>query len=313
MNKTAKDTRKIYKKHNKTLRKKHMKMNCNPNVKNKRISTNTCYTKDAILELKEHYNKHHSDKINTSNPEKIWNSLRKKLDHCLKEDCWLNEIKDKKIRQQLDDILFSPDRPNSWDKNPVSWLSNYDIAAVLKQYELAYPEFKLLGPSAIDYDSKPYGENGKCVWNDLCRLSLQNLIYRNKRKLGIIFNLDKHNEPGSHWVSLFVDLNEGLIFYYDSAMNAVPRQVSKLKRELIKQGKKLSTPIQFKYMQNEYAHQTTNTECGMYCLFFIITFLTKQIESQSLKTTNDVVNIFTKPGIDDTLMIDYRNKYFNKK
>ena len=48
----------------------------------------------------------------------------------------------------------------------------------------AYPDFKLLGPSAIDYDSKPYGENGKCVWNDLCRLSLQNLIYRNKRKLG---------------------------------------------------------------------------------------------------------------------------------
>ena len=312
MNKTAKDTRKIYKK-NKTLRKKNIKMNCNPNVKNKRISTNTCYTKDALLELKEHYNKNNHDKINTSNPEKIWNTFRKKLDHCPKEDCWLNEIKDKKLRQQLDDILFSPDRPSSWDKNPVSWLSNYDIAAVLKQYELAYPDFKLLGPSAIDYDSKPYGENGKCVWNDLCRLSLQNLIYRNKRKLGIIFNLDKHNEPGSHWVSLFVDLNEGLIFYYDSAMNAVPRQVSKLKRELIKQGKKLSTPIHFNYMQNEYAHQTTNTECGMYCLFFIITFLTKQIESQTLKTTNDVVNIFTKPGIDDTLMIDYRNKYFNKK
>jgi|TARA_B110000008_G_scaffold182056_1_gene181081 hypothetical protein len=323
MNKNTKDTRKIYRKKNKTIRnKKNIKMNCNPTVKNKTISSNTCYTKNALIQLKEQYNKHHSDKITATTSKKIWNSLRQKLDHCSKEDCWLDEIKEPKLRQQLDDILFSPDRPNSWDKNPVSWLSNYDIGAVLKQYETAYPEFKLLGPSAIDYDVKPQGENDKCVWNDLCRLSLQNLYNRGKRKLGIVFNLDKHDEPGSHWVSLFVDLDESLIFYYDSAMNAVPRQVSKLKREIIKQGKNLETPIHFKYMQNEYSHQNTNTECGMYCLFFNITFLTKHLELQDNElmiggkkklSTNDVIKIFTKPGINDNLMIDYRNKYFNKK
>jgi hypothetical protein len=219
--------------------------------------------------------------------------------------------------------LFSPDRPNSWDKNPVSWLSNYDIGGVLKQYELAHPDFKLLGPSAIDYDEEPYGEKDKCVWNDLCRLSLQNLYDHGKRKLGIVFNLDKHDEPGSHWVSLFIDLDEGLIFYYDSALNAVPRQVSKLKREIIKQGKQMETPIHFKYMQNDHAHQNTNTECGMFCLFFIITFLTKELEMQQNDdsmiggkkrvTTKDVIKIFTKPGISDSLMMTYRNKYFNHK
>ena len=105
-------------------------------------------------------------------------------------------------------------------------------------------------------------------------------------------------------------------------MNAVPRQVSKLKREIIKQGKNLETPIHFKYMQNEYSHQNTNTECGMYCLLFNITFLTKHLELQDNElmiggkkklSTNDVIKIFTKPGINDNLMIDYRNKYFNKK
>ena len=99
--------------------------------------------------------------------------------------------------------------------------------------------------------------------------------------------------------------------------------MSKLKREIIKQGKHMETPIHFKYMQNNYAHQTTNTECGMYCLFFIITFLTKELETQQKEdsmmggkkrvSTKDVIKIFTKPGISDSLMINYRNKYFNKK
>lgn len=318
--KQKKGTRRKYKNKSSGTQKK---MNCNPAVKNKTISKNTCYTRDALLQLRDSYNQNHDDKIHSSNSKKIWNSFRNKLDHCSKEDCWLDEIKEPKLKQQLDDILFSPDRPNSWDKNPVSWLSNYDIGAVLKQYELAHHDFKLLGPSAIDYDAKPYGEEGKCVWNDLCRLSLQNLYNRGKRKLGIVFNLDKHNEPGSHWVSMFVDLDEKLMFYYDSALNSVPHQVSKLKREMIKQGKKMDPHIPFKYMQNEYAHQSTNTECGMYCLFFIITFLTKELETQQKEdsmtggkkrvTTKDIIKIFTKPGINDELMVSYRNKYFNKK
>ena len=29
--------------------------------------------------------------------------------------------------------------------------------------------------------------------------------------------------------------------------------------------------------------------------------------------TKDVIKIFTKPGINDELMMSYRNKYFNKK
>ena len=321
--KNKRETRKKYRKNNNKTSRMKQKMNCNPVVKNKTISNNTCYTKDALIQLRDSYNKNHSDKIHTSNSKKLWNSFRNKLDHCSNEDCWLDEIKEPKLKQQLDDILFSPDRPNSWDKNPVSWLSNYDIGGVLKQYELAHPDFKLLGPSAIDYDEEPYGEKDKCVWNDLCRLSLQNLYDHGKRKLGIVFNLDKHDEPGSHWVSLFIDLDEGLIFYYDSALNAVPRQVSKLKREIIKQGKQMETPIHFKYMQNDYAHQNTNTECGMFCLFFIITFLTKELEMQQNDdsmiggkkrvTTKDVIKIFTKPGISDSLMMTYRNKYFNHK
>lgn len=309
-------SKKHKKKYNKTL-----KMNCHPSNTEKHINKHSCYTKDALLLIRDAYNRHHPDKIQTSQPKKIWNILRSRLEHCEKEDCWLNEIKDPKQKQELDHLLFSPDKPNSWKNNPNSWLSNYDIEAVLKQYEVSHPEFKLLGPSAIDYDTKPYG-NDTCVWNDLCRLSLQDLKNRGKTKLGIIFNLDKHHEPGSHWVSMFIDIDQSLIFYYDSAVNAVPRQINKLKKEIIKQGKNLNEPIFFKYIQNDYSHQQTNTECGMFSLFFIITFLTRSVDphfhsivkgNNNTLTTKDVIRIFTKPGITDDLMSSYRNIYFNEK
>lgn len=302
-------------------RRKTKKMNCNPGSKS--AIKGSCYTGTALNHIKAAYNKGHNDKIYSTTPKEIWTELRNRLTECPREDCWLKQLKDSETRRQLDDVLFAPDRPNEWDTNPVAWLSNYDIAAVLRQYEKSHPEFKLLGPSSIDYDTIIY--DGKCVWNDLCRLSLQNLIYRNKRKLGIVFNLDKHDGPGTHWVSMFVDLDNRVIYYYDSALNAVPQEISRLKRELIKQGKELSDPIHFDYMQNEIGHQTTNTECGMYCLFFIITLLTQRLDSQinrklqgggdgrKKKDFFELLNIFNKPGLNDDLMMSFRNRYFNKK
>jgi hypothetical protein len=301
-------------------KRKLKKMNCNPGVKSD--VKNSCYTSSALAHIKGAYNSTHNDKITSSHPTDIWKNLRDNLNECPREDCWLNEIKNKESRRQLDDILFAPDRPSDWDNDPVAWLSNYDIAAVLRQYEKSHPEFKLLGPTAIDYDTVLYDD--KCVWNDLCRLSMENLVRRNKRKLGIVFTLDKHDGPGSHWVSMFVDLDNSMIFYYDSALNAVPQEVSKLKREIIKQGKNLEKPIHFNFMQNEISHQSTNTECGMYCLFFIITLLTEKLDRQikrdlyggGKKPKNkffELLPVFTDPGLSDDMMIRFRQKYFNKK
>lgn len=324
--KSKNDTKKVRFEDEVNENSKFSKMNCNPGAEPNSVVNNSCYTESALNEIKEAYNVNHDiDSILSTEPNEIWTDLRNKLKHCSKEDCWLDEIKDKDTRRQLDEIIFAPDRPNDWDKNPISWLSNYDIAAVLRQYERSNPEFKLLGPSAIDYDTKLDGD--KCVWDDLCRLSLDKLIGRGKRKLGVVFNLDKHHQNGSHWVSMFIDLDKDTIFYYDSAVNPVPREVSRLKREIIEQGKKLTPPINFKYIQNDYSHQTTNTECGMYSLFFIITWLTrkahksildkshnKMIGGKRVKITfEELIKMFSKPGLNDQMMIKFRNVYFNKK
>jgi hypothetical protein len=248
-------------------------MNCSPIVKGKSIVENSCYTSDALMQIKDAYNKNHAsdEHILETDPTKIYNALRAKLTRCKTEDCWLEQINDPKVRQQLDQILFAPDQPPEWKENPTEWLSNFDIEKVLQQYEIAYPEFKLLGPSSIDYDTMV---NGQCVWNDICRMKLKDLMARKKRKLGIVFNLDKHDEPGSHWVSIFVDLDKHFIFYFDSALNPTPPEIKRLKDTIMKQGLALNPPIIFKYITNKKAHQRSNTECGMYTLYFIITLLT---------------------------------------
>lgn len=311
-----------------TFRKKPIplneKMNCSPAVKGKTILDDTCYTANILAKIKTAYNASHSnDQIVATLPNDIISELRARMKHCKKEDCWLEEIKDSEMRRQIDELIFAPDHPKEWKKNPNEWLSNYDIAAVLRQYEVSHPNFKLLGPSSIDYDTK-INKKGKCVWDDLCRLSLQDLIDHNKNKLGIVFNLDKHDEPGSHWVSIFVDLDNSIIFYYDSALNPIPKEIHRLKNEIIKQGKSLSKPILFKFINNKHQHQKSNTECGMYSLFFIITFLTSSIDQNSddnnsielnenLKqlSIKSKIELFTNKRIPDEYVSKYRTIYFN--
>ena len=93
-------------------------------------------------------------------------------------------------------------------------------------------------------------------------------------KIGIIFNLDPHYKSGSHWVSLFIDIKKGKIFFFDSAGDKVPKQIKKLSDNIIEQGKQLHPPIQFNFDENHpKEHQFGDTECGIYSLFFIIHML----------------------------------------
>lgn len=310
-------TRSNKKKHNKT-----MKLNCHPNNRTT-LNGDTCYTKESMLIIRDEYNKSHSDKIKTSNPKRIYDALRKRLTHCEKEDCWIEEIKDPRIRNQLDRILFAPDSPTEWKRDQTAWLSNYDIRNVLRQYEIAYPEFALLGPTPINYDTVL--DDGKCVWQDLCRLSLKDLLARKKTKLGTVFNLDKHDQPGSHWVSLFVDSDEHKIIYYDSAVNDCPKEVDRLIDEICKQGADLDVPIHYDVIKNDYKHQTTNTECGMFSIFFIVTMITGKIHKQvgsaiegggdvkyKKLTMTEKIRLFTTRGINDSMMRTFRKIFFNE-
>jgi len=330
---TARENAK-YMVHNQKSIAKINRMNCAPNVDNKTVNKNTCFTPDIMIQLKATYNnqfpEHH---ITSENPNEIWNIMHEELSNkpnsiCGKkrEDCWLDTlIKDKKMRKKIEELIFRPEQPDEWAKNPDEWLSNYDIFEVAKQYEEVDPAFKMIAPTPIDYNTKPQNESGKCVSEELCNFDLKKWMNMGKYKFGIVFNLDKHTEPGSHWVSVWIDVHNQNIVYFDSAANKLPKEIKNFIEMVELQGKTLHPSIDFKIYQNgSHAHQKSNTECGMYSLFFIITMLTgkipiknknKQIheEEYHMKSLDmkERIDLFIKGKISDEMVFDYRDLYFN--
>jgi hypothetical protein len=240
----------------------------------------------------------------------MWNELREKL-KCKDEICVVNKLKDKALKKTIKKTYFKPERPSQWAKNPKLWLSNFDILEVLEQYGRAYPSFHFIGPSPIDFDAKV---NGKCVENDLCNFDLSREKEKGFTTVGIIFNLDKHNEDGSHWVSLFIDVATNVAFFFDSADTVIPPEIKTL----------LDRIPNVTIRHNTVEHQKGNTECGMYSLYFIIHMLMCSHEgtnwgpqgqkerAQASDCGDFFENHFNNKGhiIDDKKVEKYRNIYF---
>lgn len=288
------------------------KMNCNPAVKGKASIRDSCLTPDVLIQLKQYYNSSHPRQpIKYNTPAKIWASLRRKLNKCDKEDCWLDLIRDVTVRKSMDKEIFAPDQPSSWKKNPNTWLTNYDIYDVLQQYENKYPHFCVIRPSAIDFDDKIGGtQSNMCVTEDLCKFDLIQHINDGKTKFGIVFNLDKHDQPGSHWVSLFIDLDDEYVFYMDSVGDTVPREIKVFVDRVIKQGLQSNKHMNF-YENSPMQHQTGDTECGVYSLYFIITMLTGQTDKLTFDTAEDKISFFKNERIPDKYISKFRKIYFN--
>lgn len=212
---------------------------CSPNNINNKIS---CFTEESLIIIAKQYNeKYPDDKIIISNKidkEKFWKELIDKINkktNCDNDLCILdlNFINKKKISDD-----FRPLRPTSWKNNKNTWLSTTDINNVLEQYETKHPDFKYIGAVPIDFDKKLMF--GMCVVDELCKLNIKNLYFKGGiRKLSIVFNLDPHDKPGSHWVSLYVDLINGGIYYFDSYGHPPVKEICKLMERIRIQGNKL--------------------------------------------------------------------------
>ena len=301
----------------------HIKpLNCSPAVAGKTAMTGTCFTPNVLMDIKTNFNRIYPDKkIVSTDPREIWQKLHDDIVDCKDEVCWLNVIKDPNERNKIQKTIFAPTQPADWADNPDEWLSNYDIFHVIRQYEETYPDFEFIGPTTIDFDEKPEDMNGNCVEEELCKISLKSLIAKNKTKIGVVFNLDKHTEDGSHWVSLYVDMTEGVIFFFDSSAGGLPTEIRKLVNRLIKESSssvissntRLKLPLKL-YNNGNFRHQYSSTECGMYSLFFIITMLTGKTKftgENVVMPMKDRIRLFLKKKIPDKVVSDYRDLYFN--
>ena len=262
----------------------------------------TCYQSESLMKMKERWNKRHpDDKIANTDARGVWSALRHKLaDVCDSEKCWLQQdFMEGGLDNTLKHYTFAPDQPKTWKKNPDEWLTSTEMIKVMKQYERKYKCFEFIGPSPIDFDKHLlYGE---CVWDQLCNFSLSKLMKRGKTKIGVIFNTDPHWKEGSHWISLFINMRakKPYIYFFDSNGDPEPPEVRKFMTRVVQQAKAMG--IEMEQGVNEVEHQATDSECGMYSLFFIIQNL---IDGISIKD-------FGTKRIPDATVAKLRSIYFN--
>jgi glutaredoxin len=269
---------------------------CSPRGLTNKKKHNTCYDKKGLIELIESFNSSYPDqKIRYSKNENVnslWDKIDSKLENaCSDEGCWAVVTK----RHDLFKDYFRPQRPRSWKNNPREWLSTVDIEDVLNQYEIVYPEFKFLGSVPIDFDTRL--APGVCVDKTLCSFELGDYLKKGKTKFGTVYNLDKHYESGSHWICSYIDCEKKHIYFFDSVALEPPNEIQKFIDKVIEQGKKNN--INFKVFKNKYVHQTKDTECGVYCINFIVSML------ENVKF-NDYVSTYKN----DDNMFKNREKYF---
>lgn len=272
----------------------------------KSATNETCFSLDALRKIADKWNSTHPDRAITytdaTTGKSLWNSINNAMSaKCTNEVCWLKQdfIKETPLSKELLKN-FKPLMPKKWASNPREWLNTIDIRDVMNQYEVKHPDFEFIGPVPMDFDSKV--GFGQCVINELCNIKLASQFEKGKRRIGIIFNLDKHTQPGSHWVAMYAHFPEerqGEIAYWDSyGMRPNPEVVALMNR-LKAQAAELGHQVEMKV--NRKRHQYKNTECGVYCIYFLTSFLAG-------RAFEDIVSDI----IGDDKMFEKRKDFFAK-
>ena len=170
-----------------------------------------------------------------------------------------------------------------------------NLSPMMKQYEEAYPSFKFLGPYPIDFAAQdPYVQTKRCIIGEMCGLNLAQEAAKGKRGVGFVFNLDPHYKEGSHWIASYIDIPKKTFYYFDSYGYPPPAQIRKFMQWLTIQEPKM------KLEYNGRRFQYKESECGMYCLYFIIRML-----------MGDRFRTLVRRSPPDTFMLDMRDYLYS--
>ena len=294
----------------------------------KSATDESCFSIDALRKIATKWNTGNTGNTGntetTSNPNMkiqfdnntsgstLWSSINNVMKHkCSSEICWIKQdfIKDSPLAKELLKN-FKPLMPKKWLSHPMEWLNTLDIRNVMNQYEIKHPNFEFIGPVPMDFDTKI--GFGQCVIDELCKINLDDLMKKGKSKIGVVFNLDKHTQSGSHWVAMYgdfkgddsgngdVDNRKGKICYWDSYGMKPNKEVVVLMERLKKQASEIGHNVDIKI--NNVRHQYKNSECGVYCIYFLTSLLDGE------KSFENIVENIVK----DDDMNSKRNDYFNK-
>lgn len=300
-------------------------MKCAPS---KKYSDGSCFPIETLKKIGENYNKKNNNKINLNlSKGELVKELETRLeDKCSEQTCWLRlDIVKELANEDIESNTFRPKGPTK----KYEWLSTSHINDVIEQYQTVNKDFLFLGAVPLDFEDLPV--------LGISNLNFSDLEKQGKTKFGMVINLDEHWKDGSHWVSLYTDLKNNQIYYFDSLgkkpLKKTRKFVNKIAKYLYekKYGKKL--PINdviekikninkisgdktskvidthehlknllggdFDIRYNHIQHQFENSECGVYSMNFII----RLVDGESF---DDIINNITK----DEKMNANRKIYF---
>lgn len=288
-------------------------MICSPWAR-RRAAASSCLPPDVLEEMRSTYNRtaRSTSVIAPSDPETVRAELDRRLEQkCSnrtsggrRELCWIDHLPGMTAAQKkrLRDRLFVPPTPREWAKKPDAWLSNFDIAAVMSQYEAAHPEFLFVDPVPIDFAATD-AKSDQCFGPELCTLTLARACAGKKTAVGAVLNLDTHRGPGTHWVALFLRLDCGagqspnqspFLFYFNSTGEEEPKEILALRDRLQAEHAARFKGRPLPYFRSTTEHQRGNNQCGVYAIMFLIAMLERRHPfTHAPMTDAELIQLFT--------------------
>ena len=280
----------------------------------KNYEEGSCFDISSLKQIALKYNEENKDKIKISdNKTNLINQLENKfLKSCSDQRCWLGLDTVKSLNNE--EIINNTFRPVGPSKQ-LDWLSTTHINEVIDQYQAKYSDFLFLGAVPYDFEEVPV--------LGLNNIDFNKFIKDGKTKIGIVINLDEHDENGSHWVALYADLKKNQIYFFDSVGKKPGKKIKKfinkivkflykqqnnkdlLLQDLLKNKSENNITILQKKLKgfdiryNHIQHQFKNSECGVYSINFIV----RLVKGEKF---DDIINTITK----DDVMNKCRNTYF---
>lgn len=173
------------------------------------------------------------------------------------------------------------------------WLNNTNIDTVIEPMEYKYPNFKYLGTVPIDIHLTKWKNSNYFRKPDFDKWKKEG-----KTKFGIVFNLDKHNGGGTHWVSMFIDTDRKTSYYIDSYGTPPPREVVRFMNLY-----HAYEGYKSKALMSKRRHQYENSECGVYSISFIL----------RMARDTDEFNVIASKSVSDSAINKCRKVYYSPK
>jgi hypothetical protein len=169
-------------------------------------------------------------------------------------------------------------------KNNTNWLSNYDIDKTLQDWACKFEDFFPCPFAMIDFDKTNEPLNAynliDIYLGKYSKATTLGNIRIPCRTFGCAINTDVSIGTGKHWMSIFVDMRgpEWTIEFFNSAGNSpqksIVRWMARTKEYLDifinnnRNNLTTSSPVKIATISS-LEHQESNTECGLYTLFYI--------------------------------------------